>query len=68
MHTYPRNIYMYLCRIYTQHTLEQIAGTINRSHSTVLYASELIESKIKKDSKLKHQVQFLKNKLDEMVK
>ena len=68
IYTYPRNIYMYLCRIYTQHTLEQIGATINRSHSTVLYASELIESKIKKDNKLKHQIQFFKRKLDEMAK
>jgi chromosomal replication initiator protein len=68
IYTYPRNIYMYLSRIYTQQTLEQIGSHINRSHSTVLYASELIDHKMKKDKKLKHQIQFLKQKLDEMAK
>ncbi|MFC1884621.1 chromosomal replication initiator protein DnaA [Thermodesulfobacteriota bacterium] len=66
--TYPRNIYMYLCRIYTRQTLEQIGATINRSHSTVLYASELIEYKMKTENKLKRQIQFLKQKLDEISK
>ena len=34
-----------------------------RSHSTVLYASEVIEHKIKLDRKVKNQVDFLCQKL-----
>ncbi len=59
VHAYPRNIYIYLCRQYTDETLEHIAETINRSHSTVLYASETVEHKMKTDPKIKHQVEFL---------
>ncbi len=59
----PRNICAYLSRRYTDETLEEIGATINRSHSTVLYASELIEANMKKDEKTRRQVQFLSKRL-----
>ena len=43
IHSYPRNVYVYLCRHYTDATLEDIGKSINRNHSTALYASEVIE-------------------------
>jgi chromosomal replication initiator protein len=64
IYAYPRNIYVYLCRQYTDETIETIAGTINRSHPTVVYASELVERKIKTDSKMRHQVNFLAKKIN----
>jgi len=67
-HSYPRNIYAYLSRQHTDVTLEDIAKTINRSHSAVLYASELIEHKIKYDAKLRNQITFLTKKIEEMKK
>jgi chromosomal replication initiator protein len=63
-YTYPRNIYVYLCRRHTDETVEKIAKTINRTHSSVLYASELIERKIKLDDKVRRQVSFLSEKLE----
>lgn len=66
--SYPRNIYVYLCRQHTDETLENIAETINRSHSAVLYAAEIVEHRIKTDDKMKHQVEFLSQKLEEMKK
>ncbi len=63
---YPRNIYTFLCRRHTHEPLEKIAQTINRSHSTVVYASELVERKIKSDDKMRHQVDFLSRKLDHL--
>jgi chromosomal replication initiator protein len=67
-YTYPRNIYVYLCRKHTDETLENIAGTINRSHSSVLYASELVGHKMKSDNKLLHQVNFLSKNVEELVR
>ena len=66
VYTYPRNIYVYLCRCHTDETLENIAGTINRSHSAVVYAAELVGHRIKTDDNMKHQVEFLSRKLEEM--
>ena len=44
-YSYPRNIYAYLCRRHSDETLEAIGKTIKRSHSTVVYATELVEKK-----------------------
>ena len=65
-HAYPRNIYVYLCRQHTDETLENIGRTINRSHSSVLYAAELVQKKMKADPATKRQVNFLSKKLEEM--
>ncbi len=67
-YAYPRNIYVYLCRKHTDETLENIAKTINRSHSSVIYASELIGHKMKSDTRLMHQVNFLSKSVKEKVK
>ena len=68
VYSYPRNIYSYLCRNHTNETLSKIADTINRSHSTVLYASELIEHKIKTNRELRNQIDFLSQRLENMKK
>lgn len=66
--TYPRNIYVYLCRQHTSETLENIASGIDRSHSTALYASEVVAHKIKTDSQMRRQVTFLSQKIENMKK
>ena len=63
IYAFPRNIYVYLCRQLTDLTVEEIAHSLNRNHSTILYASEVIEHKIKLDKRVKHQVDFLSQKL-----
>jgi chromosomal replication initiator protein len=68
IHAYPRKIYVYLCRNYTDETLEEIGRSINRIHSTVLYATEVIEHKMNVDRKVKNQVQFLSQKLKGLTK
>ncbi len=65
IHVLPRNIYVYLARQHTEKSVEQIAKSINRSHSTVLYAYETITHKMKQDPDLKRQVDFLSDKLQE---
>ncbi|MBW2027537.1 MAG: chromosomal replication initiator protein DnaA [Deltaproteobacteria bacterium] len=68
LHSYPRNIYVYLCRLFTDSTVQDIGDTINRNHSTVLYSSEVIEHMIKKDAKVRNHVDFLKQKLRDMTR
>lgn len=68
IHSYPRNIHAYLCRQLTGATLEEIGRSIDRNHSTVLYASEVIEKKMKIDKRVKNEVEFLNNKIREMSK
>ena len=68
IHAYPRNVYVYLCRHFTDVTVEEIGKTVNRSHSTVVYASDVIERKMKTDQKVKNQVNFLGEKLRDMTK
>jgi chromosomal replication initiator protein len=63
LHAYTRNIYAYLCRRHTDKTLGEIAETINRTHSTVLYASEMVERNMRTDARLRNQVDFLSEKI-----
>ena len=64
VHATPRNIYVYLSRRHTDETIQSIADSINRSHSTVVYASELVEHKMKTDPNMNRQVDFLCKKLE----
>lgn len=66
IHAYPRNVYVYLCRQHTDRTVEEIGRSLSRNHSTVLYASEVIEHKMKRDKRVKNQIDFLTNKLKDM--
>jgi chromosomal replication initiator protein len=66
IYAHPRNIYVYLCRRYTDATLERIAKTVNRSHSAVLYATEVMERKSRTDRNIRHQLDFLGKRLEEM--
>ncbi len=62
-HSIARNIYIYLARKYTNSSVIEIAETINRTHSTVIYAFENIKNKIKTDDNIKKQMAFLDNKI-----
>jgi chromosomal replication initiator protein len=67
IYSYPRNMYVYLCRNYSSATLEEIGRSVNRNHSTIVYSSEVIERKIGLDNRTKNQVNFLKEKIKEMT-
>jgi chromosomal replication initiator protein len=64
IYSYPRSIYVYFCRRYTEATLEEIGRSIERNHSTALYASEIIEHKMRVDNKVRNHVRFLRQKLE----
>lgn len=67
-YTLPRQIYLYLCRkLIPWATLKDIGNTVNRIHSTVLYSVEIIEARMKRDPRLKRQVNFIKEKLEEKL-
>ena len=68
IHAYPRNVYVYLCRQYTDKTVEEIGRSLSRNHSTVLYASEVIEHKMRVDKRVRNQIEFLSGKLKDMKK
>ena len=68
IHAYPRNVYVYLCRQHTNATVEEIGRSLSRNHSTVLYASEVMEHKMKVDKRVKNQIEFLINKLKDLKK
>jgi chromosomal replication initiator protein len=68
IHAYPRNVYVYLCRQHTDRTVEEIGRSLSRNHSTVLYASEVMEHKMKLDKRVRNQIEFLSNKLKDMKK
>jgi len=66
VYAYPRAVYIYLCRHHTGMPVEEIGETLNRSHSTVLYATEVIEHRMKVDRKVRNQVEFLRAKLKDL--
>jgi chromosomal replication initiator protein len=61
---YPRNVCMFLCRKYTDKTLETIGRALNRSHATVIYAVEAITREMERKGGLRHQVEFLSQQLE----
>ncbi len=67
IHAYPRNMYVYLSRNYSDATLEEIGTSINRNHSTIIYSSETIEKRLRINKKVKNQVDFLSQKIKEIV-
>ena len=65
--TYPRSIAIYLCRRYTNKSLESIGHSFNRSHSTILYDGEKIKKKIKIDDGLRREVEFLCRQIEDRI-
>lgn len=62
---YPRSIAIYLCRRYTDKSLESIGRSFNRNHSTVLYDEEKIKKKIKIDDGVRREVEFLCRQIED---
>jgi chromosomal replication initiator protein len=67
IYAYPRNLFVYLCRNFTDATLEDIGKSINRNHSTIIYSSEIIEKKIKTDNTVKKHISFLTEKIKDVM-
>lgn len=63
----PRQIAMYLSKILTPRSLPEIGRRFGgRDHTTVLHAVRKIESLLKEDDKLAHEIELLKRLIHEM--
>jgi len=60
----PRQICMYLCRKYTDHSLGEIGKSFRRHHATAFHSVTTIEKKMKQNSNIKRQISYLCDKLD----
>ena len=59
----PRQIAMYLARMYTDSPLQAIGRSFNRYHATALHAINAIERGLKENGAIQKQVDFLRQKL-----
>jgi len=64
VHVWPRKVYMYLCRQFTDETIETIGESVGRGHATVIYGSEAIEKQCKTSRQVKQQVELLAKELE----
>ena len=60
----PRQIAMYLARLYTDSPLQAIGRSFNRYHATALYAINAVERGVRENGAIKKQVDFFRQKLD----
>jgi len=65
--SYPRCIAIYLCRRYTDKSLEFIGRSFKRNHSTVLYDCEKIKKNIRIDESVRREVEFLCRQIENRI-
>lgn len=60
----PRQIAIYLSRMYTDAPLQAIGKSFNRYHATALHSINTVERAVKQNSPVQKQVEFLRLKLE----
>ena len=65
--SYPRCIAIYLCRRYTDKSLEFIGRSFRRNHSTILYDCEKTAKNIKIDESIRREVEFLCRQIENRI-
>jgi len=60
----PRQIAIYLSRMYTDSPLQTIGKSFNRYHATALHSIGVVEQGLKENSPVKKQIEFLCQKLE----
>ena len=60
----PRQIAMYLARMYTDSPLQAIGRCFNRYHATALHAINTVERGVRENGAIRKQVDFFRQKLD----
>ncbi len=55
----PRQIAMYLCRLYTDASLKEIGRLFQRDHTTVLHAIESVEKRVVERPQLRYELETL---------
>ncbi len=60
----PRQIAMYLARMYTDSPLQAIGRSFNRYHATALHSINAIDRGVRENGAIQKQVDFFRQKLD----
>lgn len=62
----PRQVAMYLCRMFTSHSLQEIGDSFGgRDHGTVIHACKTVENMMDQDDSVKRAVDFLTKQLNQ---
>ncbi len=65
---FPRQVAMYLSRLLTEHSLQEIGGAFGgRDHGTVIHACKTVENMMDQDNSIKHSVEFLNEQLSQSM-
>lgn len=65
---FPRQVAMYLSRILTEHSLQEIGATFGgRDHGTVIHACKTVENMMDQDDSIKHSVELLNEQLSQVM-
>ena len=61
---YPRQLAIFLCRRYTEESLQIIGEAFSRKHSSIIHSLETIEAQYTQNLKVKRDIDFLIDKID----
>jgi chromosomal replication initiator protein len=65
---FPRQVAMYLSRILTEHSLQEIGGAFGgRDHGTVIHACKTVENMMDQDTSIKTSVELLHEQLSQSM-
>ena len=59
----PRQIAIFLCRRYTDHSIQTIGKSFNRYHATVIHSINTVEKEIKLKGEMFKQIEIIEKKL-----
>jgi len=60
---YPRQLAMYLCRKFTDESLDAIGRAYCRDHASVIHSIGVIERQMRDEARVRREVEFLVEKL-----
>ena len=65
---FPRQVAMYLSRILTEHSLQEIGNAFGgRDHGTVIHACKTVENMMDQDNSIKYAVEYLNEDLSQTI-
>jgi chromosomal replication initiator protein len=65
---FPRQVAMYLCRMFTSHSLQEIGDAFGgRDHGTVIHACKTVENMMDQDASAKRTVDVLSKQLGQRI-
>jgi chromosomal replication initiator protein len=65
---FPRQVAMYLSRILTEHSLQEIGNAFGgRDHGTVIHACKTVENMMDQDNSIKYAVEYLNEELSQSI-